>query len=80
MNKTEILAKLKPILVDKLNVDEKEITEEKSLGDLGADSLDRAEAVMAIEAGFNMAIPDIDMEKFTDIKSIVDYIESKQTA
>lgn len=80
MNKDEILNKLKPILAEKLNIDEKEITDDKTLKDLGADSLDAAEAIMAIESGFNFSIPDKDMEKFSNIKSIVDYIEKHQSA
>lgn len=74
MNKEEILSKLKLILADKLDVSVEEVTEDKTMKDLGADSLDAVEAIMTVEKDFNLAIPDGDMEKFTNIKSIVDYI------
>lgn len=76
MTKTEILEQLKPIISNVLNVDVTEVTEEKTFKDLHADSLDSVETIMEIEKKFNLAIPDHEMEKFTNIRSIVDYIES----
>lgn len=76
ITRESILQKAKEILSDKLNVSMAEITEEKTLKDLGADSMDAADAIMEIEDQFDIAIPDDDMEKLTDIKSIVDYIQS----
>ena len=76
MNKEEILTKLKPIIADRLSVHESEITEDKTLSDLHADSLDAVDVIMEIEKAFDIAIPDADMENLTTIKSIVDYIES----
>lgn len=78
MNTEEIFEKLKPIIVDILGVDASEITEEKTLSDLRADSLDSVETMMEVEKKFDIAIPDTDMEKFTNIRSIVDYIASHQ--
>lgn len=74
MNKTEIFDKLKLILADKLDIPVEEVTEEKTMKDLGADSLDAVEAIMEVEKDFDLAIPDDHMENFTNIKSIVDYI------
>ena len=74
MTKQEIFTELQEILSDKLNVEIKEITADKTLKDLGADSLDATEAIMQVEEDFDLAIPDHEMEKFTDIQSIVDYI------
>lgn len=72
--KEEIFNELKTIIIDKLNVDEKEVTADKTLKDLSADSLDSVELIMECEKHWNMAIPDPDMEKFTNIQSIVNYI------
>lgn len=80
MTQKEILIKLKPIVADRLNRDEDEVTMDKTLEDLKADSLDAVEVTMAIEEKFDMAIPDTDMEKFTTIQSIVDYIFDHQSA
>lgn len=72
--KTEVFNELKEIIVDRLNVDEKEVTPDKTLKDLSADSLDSVELIMECEKHWNLAIPDPDMEKFTNIQSIVNYI------
>lgn len=76
MTKEEILLKLKPIIADRLNISEDDITGEKTLSDLGADSLDAVDAIMEVEKEFDIAIPDTDMESLTTIQSIVDYIGS----
>lgn len=74
MEKTEITKKLTTLIAKSLNVTEEEIKPTSTLLDLGADSLDNAQTIMDIEKEFDMAIPDTDMEKFTDVQSIVDYI------
>lgn len=74
MTKPEILEKLKPIIYNVLNVQAEEVNEDKTFKDLRADSLDSVEVIMEIEKQFNLAIPDHEMEKFTNIRSIVDYI------
>lgn len=71
----QLFETLKPVLADRLNVLISEITPDKTLKDLGADSLDGVETIMSLEAHFNIAIPDSDMEKFTTIESIVNYID-----
>ena len=71
--------KVKEIIVDQLGVDEKQVNSEASfIDDLGADSLDTVELVMALEEEFDIEIPDEDAEKMTTVKSVVDYIEANQ--
>lgn len=72
--KQEIFDKLKPIIVDRLAVEESEVTLDKTLRDLSADSLDSVELIMEVEKAYNIAIPDADVEKLTNIQSIVNYI------
>lgn len=74
MNKEEITKKLKALIAKSLNVPEEEVASDSTLLSLGADSLDNAQTIMDIEKGFDMAIPDTDMEKFTTVETIVDYI------
>lgn len=76
MTKQEIFDELKTLIADRLNVEESEITQDKTLKDLHADSLDSVEVMMEVEKKYNIAIPDADMEKFTNIQSIVDFVES----
>ena len=72
-----VVDKVKSIIVDQLGVDEEEVTSDASfVDDLGADSLDTVELVMAFEEEFNLEIPDGDAEKITRVKEAVDYIES----
>lgn len=78
MTKSEIYHLIKPIIAEKLAVSESEILPEKTFKDLGADSLDSVDTMMEIEKQLDMAIPDNDMEKFTNIESIVDYIAGHQ--
>ena len=73
--KQEIFNDLRPLLAQSLSVAVDEVTLEKTLSDLGADSLDSVQTMMDVEKHFNLAIPDTDMEKFTNIRSVVDYIE-----
>jgi acyl carrier protein len=69
--------KVKSIIVDQLGVDEDQVTADASfVDDLGADSLDTVELVMAFEEEFGIEIPDEDAEKITRVKEAVDYIEA----
>jgi acyl carrier protein len=71
--------KVKQIIVEQLGVDEAEVTPTASfIDDLGADSLDTVELVMALEEGFGMEIPDEDAEKITTVKDAINYIEAHQ--
>ncbi|HOR94379.1 MAG TPA: acyl carrier protein [Spirochaetota bacterium] len=70
--------KIKKIIVDQLGVDESEITLEASfVDDLGADSLDTVELVMALEEEFGIEIPDEDAEKLLTVEDVINYIEAK---
>lgn len=70
--------KVKEIVVQQLGVNEEEVTEEASfVEDLGADSLDTVELVMAFEEEFNIEIPDEDAEKITTVGQAIEYIEGK---
>jgi acyl carrier protein len=67
--------KVKSIIVEQLGVDEGEVTPSASfVDDLGADSLDTVELVMAFEEAFDIEIPDEDAEKIKTVKDAVDYI------
>ena len=69
--------RVKKIVVEQLGVKEDEITTEASfVDDLGADSLDTVELVMALEEEFETEIPDEDAEKITTVKQAVDYVNS----
>ena len=69
--------RLKKIVVEQLGVDEDEVKPEASfIDDLGADSLDTVELVMAFEEAFGIEIPDEDAEKIQKVKDAVSYIES----
>ena len=75
---SEIADKVKKIVVEHLGVEENKVTPEASfIDDLGADSLDTVELVMAFEEAFDLDIPDEDAEKITTVKDAVDYIENK---
>jgi acyl carrier protein len=68
--------KVKSIIVEQLGVDANEVTPEASfVDDLGADSLDTVELVMAFEEAFNIEIPDEAAEKIQKVKDAVEYIE-----
>ena len=72
---------VKQIIVEQLGVDEGEVTPNASfVDDLGADSLDTVERVMAFEEEFGIEIPDEDAEKITRVKEAVEYIESHAKA
>ena len=73
----EIEARVKAIIVDKLGVDESEVTPTASFtNDLGADSLDTVELIMELEKEFGMSIPDDQAEKIATVKDAVDYISN----
>ncbi len=70
---------VKEIIAKQLGVDIAEVKPEASfVEDLGADSLDTVELVMAIEEGFNIEIPDEDAEKIMKVQDAVDYIKQKK--
>ena len=72
-----VAEKVKSIIIEQLGVDEEEVTLDASfVDDLGADSLDTVELVMAFEEEFGLEIPDEDAEKITRVKEAVNYIES----
>ena len=75
---SEIADKVKQIVVEQLGVSEDQVTPEaKFIEDLGADSLDQVELVMALEEAFGSDIPDEDAEKLTTVGKAIEYIEGK---
>ena len=73
-----MLDKIKSIVVEQLGVDEDQVTEDASfIDDLGADSLDTVELIMAFEEEFDVEIPDEDAQKIKTVKDVIEYIESK---
>jgi len=73
--------KIKSIIAEQLGVKPEEVTEgAKFIDDLGADSLDTVELVMALEEEFGIEIPDEDAEKMTTVGEAIKYIESKTAA
>ena len=75
---SDIAAKVKEIIVDQLGVNADEVLDNASfIDDLGADSLDTVELVMAFEEAFNAEIPDEDAEKLKTVGDAIKYIESK---
>ncbi len=78
MKKEEMLARLKEIIIDRLDVEEDQILPEASfVEDLGADSLDIVELIMGIEEEFDIEIPDEDAEKLTTVGEAMSYTFSK---
>ena len=76
MEGNEIFEKVKKIIIEQLNVSEDSVTEEASfIDDLGADSLDIVELIMALEEEFDTEIPDSDAEKVVTVGDVVDYIK-----
>ena len=73
----DVSSKVKKIVADHLGIDEAKVTEESSfIDDLGADSLDTVELVMAFEEEFEIEIPDDAAEKIQTIKDAIDFIEA----
>ena len=78
MAQEAILEKVRSIVSEQLSVDAGEVKAESNFqNDLGADSLDTVELVMALEEAFDIEIPDEDAEKIVTVQSAVDYIQSK---
>ena len=76
MSSEEILEKVKGIIVEQLGVTDTAVTMEASfIDDLGADSLDIVELIMALEEEFDTEIPDADAEKVVTVGDVVDYIK-----
>ena len=76
MTQEEIFEKVKGIIVEQLGVTETSVTTEASfIDDLGADSLDIVELVMALEEEFDLEIPDSDAEKVVTVGDVVEYIK-----
>ena len=74
-----IESKVKAIIVDKLGVEESQVTLEASFtADLNADSLDTVELIMEFEKEFGISIPDEDTQKINCVKDVIDYIEKLQ--
>ena len=72
--------RVKKIIVDQLGVEEELVTPEASfVDDLGADSLDTVELVMALEEEFEIEIPDEDAEKITTVHQAIEYINERRT-
>ena len=77
-NEDEILAKLKALVIDRLNVEEEQIKPDASfVDDLGADSLDIVELIMGIEEEFDVEIPDEDAEKLRNVGDALAYVRQK---
>lgn len=71
--------KVKAIVVDQLGVSEDDVTMEASfVDDLGADSLDVVELIMALEEEFDIEIPDTDAEKISTVADVVEYVKNAQ--
>ncbi|MDX9988863.1 MULTISPECIES: acyl carrier protein [Thiothrix] len=76
---SDIEARVKAIVVEQLGVSEDEVTNTSSfIDDLGADSLDTVELVMALEEEFGAEIPDEEAEKITTVQAAIDFIKASQ--
>ena len=74
-----VFEKVKEIVVEQLGVEEDEVTMESSfIDDLGADSLDIVELIMALEEELDIEVPDEEAEKITTVGDVVEYIKSQQ--
>jgi acyl carrier protein len=73
---SDVASRVKSIIVDKLGVDENEVTPEASFtNDLGADSLDTVELIMEFEKDFDISIPDEEAEKIASVGDAIKYVE-----
>lgn len=78
---SDIASRVKAIIVDKLGVDESEVTPQASFtNDLGADSLDTVELIMEFEKEFNIAIPDDQAEGISTVGDAIKYVEENAKA
>ena len=79
MSSEEIFERVRDIIVEQLGVDKETVTTESSfIDDLGADSLDIVELIMALEEEFDTEIPDEDAEKITNVNDVVEYIKENK--
>ena len=79
MEREDLLKKIRAIVADKLSISEDQVTESASfIDDLGADSLDTVELVMALEEEFGIEIQDEEAEKITTIQQAIDFIEKQK--
>ena len=77
---SDIATRVKKIIVDKLGVEEAEVTNEASFtNDLGADSLDTVELIMEFEKEFNISIPDEDTTKLLSVGDLITYLKGRST-
>ena len=75
---SDIASRVKAIIVDKLGVDDNEVTTEASFtNDLGADSLDTVELIMEFEKEFDLTIDDSDAEKILTVGDVISYLQGK---
>ncbi|MGL1902061.1 MAG: acyl carrier protein [Fibrobacterales bacterium] len=78
MTQEELMEKVIAVVVEKLGVKEDQCkTEAKFVEDLGADSLDQVELVMALEDEFDLEIPDEDAQKLSSVGTVIEYVQSK---
>ncbi|MBA43707.1 MAG: acyl carrier protein [Magnetococcales bacterium] len=78
---SDIASRVKKIVVEQLGVEESKVTENASfIDDLGADSLDTVELVMALEEEFGIEIPDEDAEKISNVNQAIEYVKTNQAA
>lgn len=78
---SDINGKVKRIIMDKLGVDDEEVTIDASfIDDLGADSLDTVELIMELEKEFDVSIPDEDAETIATVGAAIDYLTAKMSA
>lgn len=78
---TEVPGKIKEVIVEQLGVDaERVVANANFIDDLGADSLDIVELVMAMEEEFDIEIPDEDAERLKTVEDVVNYLKSKDKA
>lgn len=80
MGSKDVLRKVKEMVAEQLGVDEDDVTPESSfIDDLGADSLDIVELIMALEEEFDLEIPDEDAEKIVTVADAVNYISERMS-
>ncbi len=79
-NNEVTVERVKVIIAEHLGRSVDEITEDKTIEELGADSLDTVELVMALEEEIDGEIPDSEAEKLTTVKAVIDYVESRKVA